>query len=136
MGNIVSAEGDSLATVAIAHYVNLTKEQVLHIRDVLDDSVNSDGHIRRRFFHIAVAKAKVSIDPDGDILDSLFTMWDLTGKESVPANDFCVGFSVLACAGESLMDVIRFAMEVQDVENTELITADQLMSLLKSKAQR
>ena len=133
MGNIVSVHGDKLATAAVANYMQLTKQQVVNIRNSVNATMDGNGHIRRRFFHIAVAKAKVTIDPDGDILDALFTMWDLTGKESVPAIDFCVGFSVLACYGDSLAQVLKFAMEIQDVEETELTTADELVNLLRSK---
>ena len=136
MGNIVSVHGDKLATAAVANSMKLNKQQMVHIRNGVESMMDGNGQIRRRFFHIAVAKARVAIDPDGDILDALFTMWDLTGKDSVPAIDFCVGFSVLACYGDSLVQVLKFALEIQDVEETELITAEELVNILKSKEEK
>jgi Ca2+-binding EF-hand superfamily protein len=132
MGNLVSASGQNLATVAVSNYMSITKNQVVQIRNEVLALTNQEGKIRRHFFAIAVAKARVAIYPDLDILDALFAMWDLTGDSIVPAQDFVAGFCVLACPNHSLADVLKFAMEIIDLEESELITTNELVNLLKS----
>lgn len=64
MGNLVSASGQNLATVAVSNYMSITKNQVVQIRNEVLALTNQEGKIRRHFFAIAVAKARVAIYPD------------------------------------------------------------------------
>jgi len=134
MGNTVSATtGEMLRTAAISKYMSLSKTQVLEIRDACAALANKNHSISRRFFHIAVGKSRIKALPDGDILDLLFTMWDKTGADRVPALPFVVGISPLACGNESLAAVLRFALHVMDQDETEEVNAEQLITLLKCK---
>lgn len=132
MGNILSPSGDIYAITAVSKYMFITKEQIIDLRDSFKSLCNDDGTIQRRFFQIAVSNANLQARPDSEILDLLFTMWDLTGKNNVPYLPFIVGISSLACRGENLDAIVRFALQVYDVQNTKVISNDETLTILKS----
>ena len=140
MGNAISpATGDMLKTAAISKYMKLTKPQVLTIRDHLQakQSVGRNHHrgtIRRELWTQALQAALVRDDPDRDILELLFTMWDSNGTGRVACSELVVGISVLACRYDGVRDALRFALEVySDQHDTQMISSRDASALLRSK---
>ena len=121
-----------LVTAAMANYMDISKDQMIKIRDTCLRLAADDDTISRRAFHMAVSKARVVIDPDGDILDCLFTLFDKSGYGRVNVQTFTIAISPLACS-DGLEEVFAFAMEVLDWDETDKINSRELMLLLKSK---
>lgn len=137
MGNtIVVNKGEGLATVAVARYLRINKEQIYIMHDVMEDYANAARIIQRESLHLAMSRADIRKNPDRKVLGWLFTMFDITGADCVRYEDFIVGISVLACPGESLSAVLKFAMELIDRRNTGQVQADHLITILKSKFER
>lgn len=140
MGNCVSPlSGEILKTAAISSYMKVTKPQILTIRDELRNDKHNDprrrhrGMVRRAVFQKALDYAGVRMDPDQDIFNLLFTMWDTSGSGLVASAELVVGVSVLACRYDGVEDAIRFALEVSDRHGTRMISPQDASALLRSK---
>ena len=142
MGNAISpGSGDILKTAAISLYVKVSKPQILLIRDHLRNKMLKSqsrgqhrGLVRQESFQEALDIAGVRHDPDQDILNLLFTMWDTKGSKRVPSAELIVGVSILACRYDGVEDAIRFALEVSDKHGTQTISSQDATVLLKSKS--
>lgn len=134
MGNAISATtGESLVTASMARYMTLTQEQAIAIRnELLPMAVKRRGSIKRGNFHFALQQADLAENPDQEVLDLLFTMWDMTGSGRVAGVEFVIGMSVLACKDESIEEAIRFALEIADGNNTGKISSKDSIALLRS----
>jgi Ca2+-binding EF-hand superfamily protein len=132
MGTVHSAQGHPLVTPAVIHYITLSREQVLGIRDACLYMVEEDGFIKRQYFHMALSKMEIPVDPDGDILDCLFTMLDRRGDDMVDLKQYIVSISALACP-EGLEMALHFAMEVMDVEHSDRVTNEDVTFVLRCK---
>lgn len=133
MGNTGSKKGDILATAAVSKYMHFHREQLLDIRNTCLTMMDDKRHVSRVNFQNSVLRARIKDDKVNDILDHLFTMWDLTGDDTVPCMEFILGLSMLACRAESFKSVLRFALQVHDVKSKGKIKAEQLVVVLKSK---
>jgi len=140
MGNTVSPRsGEILKTAAISKYsMKITKPQVLALRDQLSASYQHNdrkhrGTVRRKTFQDALEAAGITVEPDQDILNLLFTMWDAHGSGRVACAELVVGISVLACRYDGVEDALRFALEVSDKYSTEMISSRDASALLRSK---
>jgi Ca2+-binding EF-hand superfamily protein len=132
MGNASStSKGTGLA--AVAEMMHLTKPQLMDIRKSCAAMASKDGQIRRKLFHIAVAKAGVQGHLDTDILDLLFTMWDENCDNRVLYLDFMVGIAPLACRYENMNSALKFILQVLDHKKSGKIDSSELLSILKSK---
>ena len=133
MGNASSSsKGTSLA--AVAEMMLLTKPQVMDIRETCAAMASKDGQIRRKLFHIAVAKAGVQGHLEADILDLLFTMWDENCDNRVFYLDFVVGIAPLACRYENMNSALKFILQVMDHKESGKIDSSELMSILRGKS--
>ena len=133
MGNIPSRQ--SLAVVAMSKYLHLTRVQVIALRNCFVNLADDCGMITRNRFRIAVTRVKIDHENDVDVLDLLFTMWDVKGEDKVPYCEYVVGVSILAGPFDHLRDALMFAIEVADVAHTRDINAKQLIIILKCKEQ-
>jgi Ca2+-binding EF-hand superfamily protein len=132
MGNASSiSKGTSLA--AVAEMMLLTKPQIMDIRESCAAMASTDGQIRRKLFHIAVAKAGVQGHLETDILDLLFTMWDENCDNRVFYLDFVVGIAPLACRYENMNSALKFILQVMDHKESGNIDSGELMSILRGK---
>jgi Ca2+-binding EF-hand superfamily protein len=130
MGN--SQSGDCLFTAAVAKYMHLTKHQVILLQAATARRAKG-ASIKRKLFMRALDEVNVSKEPDRDILINLFTMWDLSGTGRVPAHEFIVGLSPLACGGESISTILSFALQIMDLEGNGRVSASEALVMLKSK---
>jgi Ca2+-binding EF-hand superfamily protein len=134
MGNTGSTSGGTgSAMAAVAETMRLTKPQVMEIRKTCAAMASKDGQIRRKLFHIVVAKAGVTELRDTDILDLLFTMWDENFDNRVPYLDFVVGIAPLACRYENMNSALKFVLQVMDHKESGKIDSDELITILRSK---
>jgi Ca2+-binding EF-hand superfamily protein len=134
MGNTGSTSGGTgSAMTAVAEMMRLTKPQVLEIRKTCAAMASKDGQIRRKLFHIVVAKAGVTENSNADILDLLFTMWDENCDNRVPYLDFVVGIAPLACRYENMNSALKFVLQVMDHKETGKIDSGELITILRSK---
>lgn len=135
MGNARSSTtGGSLFTASMAKYMSLTKPQVMAVRNTLMPLASKrQGSIKRSQFQDALNQVKVSQHPDQEVLDLLFTMWDLTGTGRVPCAEFIVSMSILACKEDSVEQAIRFALQVADRNRTGKMSSKDASTLLRSK---
>ena len=92
------------------------------------------GTIKREMFIRALQNAKIRQYPDHEILNLLFTLWDLTGNiDTVNGKELIIGISILACPdAKSFDDVLSFAMQVLDYNNTGMISLKDSLLLLQS----
>jgi len=141
MGNSISPlSGEILKTAAISAYMKVTKPQILTIRDKLRDDQHNDararhrGMVQRAVFQEALDYAGVRKDPDQDIFNLLFTMWDTSGSGRVASAELVVGVSILACRYDGVEDAIRFALEVSDKHGTHMISSQDACALIRSKS--
>jgi Ca2+-binding EF-hand superfamily protein len=134
MGNTGSTSGGKgSAMAAVAEMMRLTKPQVMEIRKTCAAMASKDGQIRRKLFHIVVAKAGVTENSNADILDLLFTMWDENYDNQVPYLDFVVGIAPLACRYENMNSALKFVLQVMDLKETGKIDSEELITILRSK---
>lgn len=132
MGNAGSTSKGT-ALVAVAEMMHLTKPQVMDIREMCAAMASKDGQIRRKLFHIAVAKSGVQGHLDTEILDLVFTMWDKNCDNRVPFLDFIVGIAPLACRYENMNSALKFVLQVMDRKESGKIDSSGIMSILRSK---
>jgi Ca2+-binding EF-hand superfamily protein len=141
MGNTYSAKTQrTLATAAMAKYMNVNKPQLMRLRDiVLPYSKSTQGLIERSYVEYGLGKSVESNNPTSDannkdddpkILGHLFTLCD-TGNGQVDFLEFIVGISVLACKADSFEVAIRFALRVLDVTGVGEIDSRNAFKLLR-----
>lgn len=139
MGNDTSTHSSSnrMAISAMAHMMNLTKPQLLLLRDKCIDVSLRDGttmsgyKMSRERFLQAMQDSSISLEPDYKVLEKLFTMWDKHGFGWVDCLTFLAGISPLA----TVMDVdtkLRFAIEVYDHKKTGRISRANLLGILQA----
>ena len=86
MGN---AESSRMAISAMSHMIKITKAQLLALRDQCisdseDDASTSSGYrLSRTTFADAMKKLNVDPEPDCQVFEKLFTMFDSNGKGSL-----------------------------------------------------
>lgn len=159
-----------LALTALAHKMDLNKDQLLQLRDecilltcTAQQTVNFS--ISRNLFRIAAidvlgdaedgmdhdnenggpeyrhssptsslsssSSNASSMTPDVDILDQLFTLWDPNGEDKVDYRAFLTGVSPLASsAHDALSTVLRFALQLNDLNKTQRVDASKLLFIL------
>ncbi len=117
--------------------MNITKPQLLQLRDkcinlsVIDGSTPSGYKLCRDNFLKVMSDSRISIEPDYQVLDKLFTMWDRNGVGCVDTLTFFAGISPLA----SVMDVntkLQFAIEVYDYKKTGRVSRGNLVRILQA----
>ncbi|KAL3767999.1 hypothetical protein ACHAWU_005457 [Discostella pseudostelligera] len=138
MGNESSKSSNSnrMAVSAVAHMMRITKPQLLALRDKclsVSDTGASSGCYRltRLSFANAMLEMNVAYEPDYQIMEKLFVMWDIDGVGWVDPLEFFAGLGPLA----SVMDVatkLQFSLEVYDHEKTGRLNRDDLMTVLSA----
>lgn len=137
MGNDTSKPSDRMAVLALSHMMRITKPQLLALRDrCLSDSETgqdvqspSGYRLTRASFLDAMTDMNVAIEPDYNVLEKLFVMWDRNGVDWVDPLVFFSGISPLA----SVMDVatkLKFSLEVYDYKRSGRITREDLVTVL------
>jgi hypothetical protein len=102
MGNIGSSGAkslDTLALVAVANSITVTRQQLLDVRK--NCTIGSLGQKRTRLkisrvsFQKAMARANISQTAnDWDIIEQLYTLWDQDGEERLDFREFPAGISL------------------------------------------
>ncbi len=70
---------------------------------------------------------------DAEILDLLFTMWDLQGNHYIQYREFLVGISPLGCdPRDSIVDTLRFSLSLMDTAKSGCITQYNLTKVLRA----
>jgi hypothetical protein len=129
----VTISGDGLATAAVAKYLRISKDNVWSLRTSLVELSNPDNmRIGRHLFQIAVSRSGIRPSAEGRVLNLLFTMFDAEGRDCVNVHDFVVGVAPLSCPTESLSQMLRFCMQINDFDDTGEVCANQLVRLLHS----
>ena len=79
-----------MATSAIAHIMRITKSELLELRDKcisLSEEEDTDGQLqmkmKRSGFVFAMNEMNVVDEPDYQILEKIFIMWDKDNKDLV-----------------------------------------------------
>jgi Ca2+-binding EF-hand superfamily protein len=148
MGNTYSATTQrTLSTAAMAKYMDLTKPQLMRLRDtVLPYCKATQGMIQRSYIEYGLSK---SVEPtnnannnnnassttendDAKIFGHLFTMCDI-GNGQVDCLEFIVGVSILACKNDSFEAALRFALRVLDVTGVGEVDSRNAFKLLKGE---
>lgn len=136
MGNSTS-NPNRMAIAAMSHMMNITKPQLLQLRDkcislsTRDASTPSGFKISRDSFLKVMVDSRISSEPDYQVLDKLYTMWDRNGCGYVDTLTFFAGISPLA----SVMDVntkLQFAIEVYDYKKTGRVSRGSLVRILQA----
>jgi len=136
MGNNASNNSDRMAISAMSHMMNITKPQLLQLRDncisasIKDGSTPSGYKLRRENFLQAMRDSRISIEPDYQVLEKLFTMWD-RNSYGIDTLTFFAGISPLA----SIMDVntkLQYAIEVYDYKKTGRVSRISLVRILQA----
>lgn len=95
--------------------------------------MDSKRKISRRAFNHNVQLCKINEKPDAEILDCLFTMWDMRGDDSILVPPFLLSLAPLACRYDDLKEVFSFALSVFIKETNGELSADKLVFILKRK---
>jgi len=124
-----------MAISAMSHMLKITKTQLLELRDLCiakheDDVSTLSGYRLSRENFVAVMKdANIAEEPDQDVFEQLFIMFDKKGEDYVDPVLFFAGLSPLA----SVLDVstkLRFALHVFDYKKTGRISRERLEAVL------
>lgn len=89
--------------------------------------------IDRRTFNMHVQQCKIVENPDANVLDALFTMWDLHGEDRILCPPFILSLAPLACEDDNLERTLTFALEIFERETKGKLSADRLVFILKCK---
>ena len=137
MGNASSSKvPPKLGLVALSWTLPLSKK---HVTELMQECiiVTCGCHfqsftINRESFH----KVLFDILPpgkDAEIMDLLFTMWDLQGNHFIQFREFLVGISPLACGPkDSLSDLLHYTLSLMDTPRSGLITPYNLTKVLRA----
>ena len=96
MGNDTSKSSSRMAISAMSHMMKITKPQLLALRDrCLSDSETGENvttlsgfRLARGIFLDAMIEMNVATEPDYQVLEKLFVMWDKNGVDWVdPVSD-------------------------------------------------
>lgn len=137
MGNRTSVStSPKLGMVALARSMPLSKNQLAELMKeciVITcgchfQSFTIDRESFRRALTDTVPKLK-----DAEILDLLFTMWDLQGNHFIQYREFLVGISPLGCdRRDSIVDILRFSLALMDTAKSGFITQYNLTKVLRA----
>ena len=79
-----------MATSALAHIMRITKQQLLTLRDtclsVSQTGCDVQTRLSRAKFLDAMTATNVNLEPDYQILEKLFVMWDMEGAGIDPVS--------------------------------------------------
>ena len=117
--------------MAVAQKILIKKVHILILRYTMAKYSDDFGMIERQGFDIALTKANLSNVTN--VFDLLFTMWDNAKNGKVSYKEFCLGISPLACPSDNLSVILRFALQVCDDLDRELIERKELQELLAGK---
>ena len=133
MGSSVSKTNteDCLVVECIAKYMSITKQQLIDLRNRCYMSMDSKRKISRKAFNHNVHVCKIIEHPDAEILDGLFTMWDMRGDDKILVPPFLLSLAPLACRYEDLKEVLKFALTIFIEETNGELSADKLVFILK-----
>jgi hypothetical protein len=127
-------KGEFLAIESVAKYMTLTKQQMVDLRNRCYMSMDGKRKIDRRSFNINAQLCQIKECPDAEILDCLFTMWDLHGDDKILCPPFLLSIAPLACRGESFTSVMQFCLDIFSRETNGKVNPDQLIFILKRKS--
>lgn len=135
MGNSTSRE-PKIGLVALARTMPLSKHQLVDLKHecivVTCGCQFQSFTIDRESFRVALLDTMVE-DGDTDILDSLFTMWDMMGNDSIQYREFLVGVSPLASGHrDSLGSTLHYTLALMDTAQSGRITPYNLTKVLKA----
>lgn len=139
MGNDTSKPSNRMAVSALSHMMRLTKPQLLELRDKClsvsetgkDVPTPSGYRLNRATFLDAMTETNVAVEPDYQVLEKLFVMWDKNGVDWVDPLEFLAGIGPLA----SVMDVaakLKFSIEVYDYKKSGRISREELVAVLEA----
>lgn len=139
MGNDASKPSSRMAIEALSHMMRITKPQLLALRDtcLLVSETGKDVHTRsgyrltRAKFLNAMTDMNVAIEPDYQVLEKLFVMWDGNGVDWLDPLEFFAGIGPLA----SVMDVVtklKFSLELYDYKKSGRISREELVTVLEA----
>jgi Ca2+-binding EF-hand superfamily protein len=137
MGNHVSTTAPpKLHLMALARKMSLSKIQVQELMKMCT-YVSHQCHfqsytIDRESFNDVKDKI-VSDKRDSEIIDLLFTMWDLQGLHYIQFREFLVGISPLASTSrDSTREILHFSLSLMDTARIGTITQSNLIKVLRS----
>ena len=133
MGNTKSQVAHPLALVAVARQLSLQRSQIVILRETLHTFTDSYGYVTKKRFLHALKRAKIRDQDDLELFELLFTMWDHSGREMVPAKLFCVGIAPLACPRDDLLSVLRFTLHVCEDESSGTVGSHDVHDMLCGK---
>lgn len=148
MGNDASKPSNRMAITALAHMMRITKPELVALRDQCiavsqkkqakkDTSSSSSSsssvyyRLHRDKFLSSMKDMNVAMEPDYNVLNQLFVMWDRNGNGWVDPLEFFAGIAPLA----SVMDAktkLKFALEVYDHKKTRRISREDLVTVLQA----
>lgn len=135
MGNVASAESGGsnqpFAIEYVARYVSITKQQLIDLRNRCYMDMDNRRKIDRLSFRKNVERCNIQDFPDFEILDCLFTMWDMHGEGRILCPPFILSLTPLVCQDEDFRSMFTFALDIFKTETRGILTADRLVFILK-----
>ena len=135
MGNSTSKNKaeNRLAIECMAKYMSVSKQQLVDLCNRCYMQMDGKRKIDRCTFNTNVQQCKIKESPDAEILDALFTMWDLHGEDRILCPPFILSLAPLACEDENLEQILTFALDIFERETKGTLSADRLVFILKCK---
>jgi Ca2+-binding EF-hand superfamily protein len=138
MGNASSSSKapPTLGLVALSWTMPLSKSQVtelMHECIIVTCGCHFQSFtIDRENFHNVLLDI-IPQGKDAEIMDLLFTMWDLQGNHFIQFREFLVGISPLACGPrDSLSEILHYSLSLMDTPKSGLITPYNLTKVLRA----
>mmetsp|Transcript_14370 Transcript_14370/g.26116 ORF Transcript_14370/g.26116 Transcript_14370/m.26116 type:complete len:208 (-) Transcript_14370:46-669(-) len=142
MGNGQAKRSKRMAMEAMSHMVQLTKNQLLELREkcyhyCIHDEANDENNehsfnISREDFRAAMQDVGIAdVDLDAEVLDKLFTMWDLNEVDRIPLLEFLTGVTPLTSWAD-VQSKLQFAFEVFDIHREGRLRESDTLSVLAS----
>ncbi|GKY95892.1 hypothetical protein MPSEU_000549800 [Mayamaea pseudoterrestris] len=148
---------DQLATLAMAKYLCIKPHQLRQLlaefqkystdysrlqhhqqrhqlhRGVTTKAMLSQFSISRRTLHQALKTANIRKDPDRQVMDLLFTMWEGDVEDRVDTGqEFLMSLVPLACPNTTKEGILRLAFELANVNETKRLAPARLTMILTS----
>ena len=124
---------DRLAIECMAKYMSISKQQLIDLRNRCYMGMDGKRKITRRAFNTNVQQCRIQEKPDAEVLDALFTMWDLHGEDRILCPPFILSLAPLACEDQDLESTLRFSLDIFERETKGVLSAERLVFILKCK---
>jgi Ca2+-binding EF-hand superfamily protein len=130
MGNQVADSRNRMAVAAMAYVTHLEREELVLLLDACQKFTEENENptvISRSKFDMALQTVGINQN-DADILDRIFTMYDVSNEDIIVYKHFLVGVTPLVKGTH--LEVFSLAFEIYDDKKTKTLGINDIIDIL------